>query len=84
MEEAPIYSSDVAFTPSVKSVQARKGSRRGYARMEEGGSWQTTITTDLISFIAAQRSILPRHGKCGRAALYPASRRPARLSTNNR
>ncbi len=57
MEDAPIYSSDVAFTPSVKSVQARKGSRRGYARMEEGGSWQTTITTDLISFVAAQRSI---------------------------
>jgi uncharacterized protein len=51
------YSSDVAFTPSVKAVQARKGSRRAYARMEEGGSWETRITPDLAGFIAAQTSI---------------------------
>jgi uncharacterized protein len=57
METTPGYSSDVAFTPTVKAVQARKGSRRGYARMEEGGSWQTSITPDLASFIEAQTSI---------------------------
>jgi predicted pyridoxine 5'-phosphate oxidase superfamily flavin-nucleotide-binding protein len=51
------YSSDVAFTASVKAVQARKGSRRAYARMEEGGSWETRITPDLAGFIAAQTSI---------------------------
>ena len=57
MENAPIYSSDVAFTPAVKAVQSRKGSRRGYARMEEGGSWETTITPELAAFIAEQTSI---------------------------
>ncbi len=57
MEATRIYPSDVAFTPTVKAVQTRKGSRKGYARMEEGGSWQTSITPDLASFIEAQTSI---------------------------
>ena len=52
-----IYSSDVAFTPSVKAVQTRKGSRHGYARMEERGAWQTRITSDLVEFTAAQTSV---------------------------
>jgi uncharacterized protein len=51
------YSSDIAFTPSVKAVQARKGSRRSYGLMEEKGSWKTRITPDLAAFIAAQTSI---------------------------
>jgi predicted pyridoxine 5'-phosphate oxidase superfamily flavin-nucleotide-binding protein len=51
------FSSDVAFTPSVKAVQARKGSRRSYGLMEERGSWKTHITPDLAVFIAAQTSI---------------------------
>ena len=51
------YSSDVAFSPSVKAVQARKGSRAAYSRMEEGGSWETRITPDLAAFIADQRSV---------------------------
>lgn len=51
------YSSDVAFTPSVKAVQTRKGSRRAYGRMEESGSWQTRITPDLAAFIESQISI---------------------------
>jgi len=51
------YSSDVAFTPSVKAVQARKGSRDRYLRMEQNGSWQTRITPDLGSFIEAQTSV---------------------------
>src|SRR6266480_6251360 len=51
------YSSDVAFTPTVKAVQTRRGSRRAYARMEEKGSWQTRITPDLAEFIAAQTSV---------------------------
>jgi uncharacterized protein len=52
----PLFSSDVAFTPSVKAVQARKGSRGAYQRMEEKGSWQTRITPDLAGFVAAQTS----------------------------
>jgi uncharacterized protein len=51
------YSSDVAFTPSVKSVQTRKGSRDAYARVEERGGWETHITPDLAQFIAAQTSV---------------------------
>jgi len=51
------YSSDVAFTPSVKAVQARKGSRDRYLRMEQNGSWETRITPDLRAFIEAQTSV---------------------------
>lgn len=50
-------SSDIAFTPSVKAVQQRKGSRGAYARMEAGGSWETTITPELSAFVRAQRSV---------------------------
>ena len=51
------YSSDVAFTPTVKAIQTRKGSRRAYAFQEEAGAWQTTIDDDLKAFIEAQTSI---------------------------
>ena len=55
--ETPTYASDVAFTPTVKAVQTRKGSRHGYARMEENGSWESRITPALAAFIAEQRSV---------------------------
>ncbi|MBT3533323.1 MAG: pyridoxamine 5'-phosphate oxidase [Rhodospirillaceae bacterium] len=51
-----IYSSDVAFSPAVKAVQTTKGSREGYARMEEKGSWRTAINDDLAAFIAERDS----------------------------
>ena len=51
------HSSDVAFTPSVKAVQTRKGSRHSYARVEERGGWQTRISPDLARFIEAQTSV---------------------------
>lgn len=54
---AGIPSSDVAFSPSVKAIQTRKGSRHAYERVEAKGGWQTTITPDLAAFIAAQTSI---------------------------
>ena len=57
MSTANSYSSDVAFTPTVKAVQARKGSRASYARLEQKGGWQTRITPDLAAFIAAQTSV---------------------------
>jgi predicted pyridoxine 5'-phosphate oxidase superfamily flavin-nucleotide-binding protein len=53
----PRYSSDVAFTPTVKALQARKGSRRAYANMEGNGGWQTEITPELEAFIVEQRSV---------------------------
>ncbi len=48
--------SDVAFTAAVKAIQARKGSRTGYARMEQRGGWRTDIDDGLAAFIAAQTS----------------------------
>jgi uncharacterized protein len=57
METVPAYSSDVAFTPIVKELQSRKGSRQAYARMEEGGSWETAITPALAAFIGEQTSV---------------------------
>ena len=48
--------SDIAFTPSVKRVQERLGSRRGYASMEERGGWADEITDDLREFIAQRDS----------------------------
>lgn len=49
--------SDVAFTPSVKTLQTKKGSRSAYARMEEARGWETKITPDLQEFIEAQTSV---------------------------
>ena len=43
--------SDIAFTPSVKAVQERKGSRKGYASMEQRGGWQDRVTPELAGFI---------------------------------
>ncbi len=57
MDNFAAYASDIAFTPTVKAAQARKGSRPNYARMEENGSWKTTITAELESFVAAQTSV---------------------------
>lgn len=49
-------SSDVAFTPAVKAIQTRKGSREAYARVEERGGWRTEIDEDLAAFIGEQTS----------------------------
>ena len=57
MREELRSASDVAFTPAVKAIQDRKGSRENYARMEEGEGWSTTITPALAAFIAEQDSI---------------------------
>lgn len=46
------FASDIAFTPSVKAIQTEKGSRSSYARMESGGSWETTVTPELEAFLA--------------------------------
>ncbi len=57
MTTAPSYSSDVAFTPAVKAIQARKGSRGGYAHMEEDrGGFRTEIDGSLAAFIGEQTS----------------------------
>jgi uncharacterized protein len=57
MSDIRHYSSDIAFTPRVKAIQAQKGSRQAYAEMEEQGAWETRVTPDLAQFIGAQRSV---------------------------
>ncbi len=50
-------SCDVAFSPTVRAVQAIKGSRETYAKLEARGGWETRITPDLAAFISSQRSV---------------------------
>jgi len=54
MSDSHVVSSDVAFTPAVKAIQARKGSRDAYA---ERGEWRTAIDQDLASRLAETNSI---------------------------
>jgi len=49
-------SSDVAFTPSVKAIQERKGSRAAYARLEERGGFEDRVTPELAAFVAERDS----------------------------
>jgi predicted pyridoxine 5'-phosphate oxidase superfamily flavin-nucleotide-binding protein len=49
----PKPSSDIAFSPSVKAVQAERGSRAAYARVERGGGFEQLVTDDLRDFLAA-------------------------------
>jgi predicted pyridoxine 5'-phosphate oxidase superfamily flavin-nucleotide-binding protein len=56
MSDTQTYSSDVAFTPAVKSIQTRKGSREAYARVEQHGGWRTAIDENLAGFLAQTNS----------------------------
>ena len=57
MSDIHSYSSDVAFTPAVKAIQTRKGSRDAYARVEQHGGWRTEIDEDLAAFLAETNSL---------------------------
>ena len=56
MSDTRVYSSDVAFTPAVKTIQTRKGSREAFARVEENGGWRTEIDERLAAFLADTNS----------------------------
>ena len=71
---AEIVSSDIAFTPTVKAIQSRKGSRRSYAGMEQRGSWPTEITDGPESLYRGADQRIPRDRDRRRPTLYPASR----------
>jgi predicted pyridoxine 5'-phosphate oxidase superfamily flavin-nucleotide-binding protein len=49
-------SSDVAFTPTVKAIQERLGSRKSYAKLEASGGWSDRVTDELATFLAARTS----------------------------
>jgi predicted pyridoxine 5'-phosphate oxidase superfamily flavin-nucleotide-binding protein len=57
MSDIHTYSSDVAFSPAVKAVQARKGSREAYARVEQNGGWRTEVDENLAAFLADANSL---------------------------
>ncbi len=48
--------SDIAFTPAVKALQERNGSRAGYARMAEKKDWHDRVTPELAAFLAERDS----------------------------
>jgi len=48
-----IPSSDIAFTPTVKALQAERGSRSNYQRMEARGGFRTELTEDLAQFLTS-------------------------------
>jgi predicted pyridoxine 5'-phosphate oxidase superfamily flavin-nucleotide-binding protein len=56
MPEPPIHNfGDLAFTPSVRAVQAQRGSRPSNARME-AMEFRTGLTEDEVAFIQARDS----------------------------
>jgi len=57
MSDIHSYSSDVAFTPAVKAIQTRKGSRNAYARVEQNGGWRTEIDEHLTAYLAETNSL---------------------------
>src|ERR1700735_2761846 len=52
MSDTHAYSSDVAFTPAVKAIQTRKGSRDGYAQVEQNGGRRTEVDEKLAAVLA--------------------------------
>jgi predicted pyridoxine 5'-phosphate oxidase superfamily flavin-nucleotide-binding protein len=56
MSDVHAISSDIAFSPTVKAIQARKGSRDGYAQMEARGGFRTEIDEGLTAFLGAASS----------------------------
>jgi len=42
----------IAFTPAVKAAQAQRGSREIYARFEQSGTSNDTVTPEIAEFIA--------------------------------
>lgn len=51
------FVSDIAFTAQVKREQEKRGSRAGYAKMEQKGGWGDRITEDLAAYLAERDSI---------------------------
>ncbi len=52
------YTSDVAFTDTVKRIQAERGSRRSYERMERSmGGFPDAITPELAGYISERDSM---------------------------
>ena len=55
MSDTQTYASDVAFSPAVKQIQTRKGSREHYRHQEQRG-WRTEVDDNLAAFLAETNS----------------------------
>lgn len=51
------YTSDIAFTPSVKKMQEKYHSRSSYSNMEQSGGWKSELSSELERFISNVDSI---------------------------
>jgi len=47
---------DVAFSPAVKAIQERKGSRESYTQIERERGWRVEVDDNLAAFLTAQTS----------------------------
>ena len=56
MSDSKTFSSDVAFTPAVKAIQTRKGSREAFAQVEQRGGWRTEIDENLAGSLGETNS----------------------------
>lgn len=50
------YTSDIAFSDTVKKIQKQEGSRNIYAHMEQRGGWKDSVTRNLADFLAQRNS----------------------------
>ncbi|WNK00534.1 pyridoxamine 5'-phosphate oxidase family protein [Thalassospiraceae bacterium LMO-JJ14] len=50
------FVSDIAFTAQVKAEQEKRGSRTGYAKMEQRAGWRDVITGDLAGYLGERDS----------------------------
>ncbi|NEV01071.1 pyridoxamine 5'-phosphate oxidase family protein [Bradyrhizobium uaiense] len=56
MSDVRSYASDIAFSPAVKAIQTRKGSRDTYAEVEAHRGWRTEVDENLAAFLANTNS----------------------------
>src|SRR3954465_1569251 len=47
---------EIVFSPAVKTIQTRKGSREGYAQMERSSGWRHEVDADLAGRLAEATS----------------------------
>jgi uncharacterized protein len=52
----PKYTSDIAFSSSVKAIQEKFRSRSSYASMEQFGGWQSEVKPQLTQFLSTMDS----------------------------
>lgn len=61
-----VPSSDIAFSPTIKAIQAKHGSRAAYARMEERGGFRVAIDDRLAAALEeANSAYLVTASACG-------------------